>query len=613
VRRLMNVGRSYPPRLLAFAWATIGVGVPLVAVAALRGLVATPSLRTAVGVGIFFVLTLAAELRPVPIDADGQRLVSLAFVFVVASQLLFGWHWSVLIGAAAMAVAMIALRERLLKLALNSAVYAISAGLASLPAYLGHTQASDGAYGRLMVLTLVSGGIFVSANVVLVCTAIALASGERVRDMLADHLRHSGLVFSIMAFIVAQVVIFWELSPMLLVLSGAPLFAVNLYQRSAVRGRVALRAASTDSLTGLKNHRAYHDDVAVALAQAIDRQYPLTLSLIDVDRFKQVNDRYGHPAGDAVLKILGSLIEELAPGRGYRLGGDEFALLVEDDQSAALLLMGRLQKRLADVQLAEVPEDVTFSSGIASFPEHAHDAALLKKRADLALYWSKHNGKNCSNVYQVEAEVEETVGPVLHNPSLLAAHKLLAVVDARDTGVVRHSAAVALLAEAIGRTLGLDELEVEQLRIAGLLHDLGKLGLPDSILNKPGPLDLDEQELMRKHPQLAFDLLDGHDLAPIDAWILHHHEHWDGSGYPAGLADAKIPFGSRIILVADAFEAMTTDRPYRPAISTEAAMQELRDNAGTQFDSLVISALERHLAEEQRQQVSESPLPAWSS
>jgi HD-GYP domain-containing protein (c-di-GMP phosphodiesterase class II) len=117
---------------------------------------------------------------------------------------------------------------------------------------------------------------------------------------------------------------------------------------------------------------------------------------------------------------------------------------------------------------------------------------------------------------------------------------------------------------------------------------------------------------MRKHPQLAFDLLDGHDLAPMDTWVLHHHERWDGDGYPTGLAGAEIPFGSRIILVADAFEAMTTDRIYRPAISADAAMQELREHAGTQFDPLVVAALEQQLAEHRRQPVPGVPVPAWS-
>jgi diguanylate cyclase (GGDEF)-like protein/putative nucleotidyltransferase with HDIG domain len=613
VRRLLNLGRDYPPRLLVFVVATAVAGATVAVGAALHLASSPPSTRTAAGVAVFFVLALAAELRPVPLDAEGERLVSLAFVFVVASQPLFGWEWSVAIGATAIAGAMLPLRVDFLKLAFNSAVYAVSAALASLPSYAIHTDNLDQGYAGVTGLAFMSGAIFVATNVVLVCAAIALASGKKVREILTDHLRHSGLVFSIMAFIVAQVVIFWQLSPLLLVLAGAPLFAVNLYQRSVVRGRRALRAASTDSLTGLKNHRAYHNDIALALVNADERHHPVTLCLIDVDRFKQVNDRYGHPAGDAVLKTLGTLIEEVSPGNGYRLGGDEFALLLEREPRSTLLVIEQLQKRIACVQVPEVPEAVTISSGIAGFPDHAHDQALLKKRADLALYRSKHNGKNCVSVYDGSTGSGESLGSALHDPRLVPANKLLAILASRDNDIVTHSVGVALLAEGLGRTLGIEQVDLERLRLAGLLHDLGKIGLPDSILRKPGPLDREEQELMRKHPRLGFDLLDGHDLAPIDTWILHHHEHWDGKGYPAGLAGAEIPFGSRILLVADAFEAMTRDRPYRRGISTEAAMQELRDNAGSQFDPLVVAALERHLGEEGTESVAELEVPAWSS
>jgi HD-GYP domain-containing protein (c-di-GMP phosphodiesterase class II) len=601
MRRLLNVGRGYPPRLLAFVLATLLVGVPLVAGAARQGLLDLPSTATAVGVGVFFLLALLAELRPIPIDIEGERLISLAFVFVVASRPLFGWEWSVLIGAGAIGVAMLPHRPGLLKLSFNSAVYGISAAVASLPNFIVGSQGLQSGYGRVTVLAVLSGGIFVAVNVVLVCIAMALASGAKVRGVLADHLRHSGSVFSIMAFIAAQVVIFWHLSPFLLILVGAPLFTLNLYQRSAVSGRVALKQASTDSLTGLKNHRAFQEDIAATLERALAGQTVVTLCLVDVDRFKHVNDRHGHPVGDAVLKMLGGLVEELVPGRGYRLGGDE------------------LQRRLAEAEFGAIPEVVTFSCGIASCPKHALDAAALKTCADLALYQSKNEGRNRFCVF--DPRHQELTRPALYGSRLHAAEKLVALVDARDAYVGRHSAAVAQVVDAIGRTLGLGELEVQQLRIAGLLHDLGKIGVPDKILNKPSSLDAAEDELMMKHPQFGFDLLDGYDLAPIDMWILHHHERWDGGGYPVGLAGEQIPFGSRIILVADAFEAMTTERAYAPAISAEAAMQELREHAGTQFDPRVVDALDDYLAVSRSRPAPAPgavlpagiPAPAWSS
>jgi diguanylate cyclase (GGDEF)-like protein len=609
MRRLLNVGRGYPPRLLAYALTVIAVGAPLVAGAAILGALELPSTVSAAGIAVFFALALLAELRPIPIDVAGDRLVSLAFVFVVGSGPLFGWEWSVVIGATAIAIAQIPARVGVLKLSFNSAGYGIAAAVASLPTAFVDQHGLQMGYGPLTALTVVSGGIFVFINVVLVCVAMALASGERARDALGDHLRHSGVVFSIMAFIAAQVVIFWELSPPLLVLVGAPLFALNQYQRSAVRSRVALRAASTDSLTGLKNHRAYQDEIANTLADARKTEATVTLCLVDVDRFKQVNDRHGHPAGDAVLVVLGRVVEELAPGRGYRLGGDELAIAVPGSPSTGVRLVDELRERFAEGLQEAVREPVTISSGIASFPIHAQDAATLKKRADLALYWSKRNGKNRSSIYTDAAPEEPR--PTAHDRRLVAMERLLAVVESRDLYTGSHSAAVATLAHGIGSMFGLDEDELEDLRIAGFLHDLGKIAIPDSVLNKPGPLDAAETELIKKHPQIAYDLLHAHDLEPIDKWILHHHERWDGKGYPARLAGAEIPFASRILLVADAFEAMTTERAYRSAISTGAAMQELRDHAGTQFDPLVVSALERRLAKPRARTVA--AIPAWSS
>jgi putative nucleotidyltransferase with HDIG domain len=171
------------------------------------------------------------------------------------------------------------------------------------------------------------------------------------------------------------------------------------------------------------------------------------------------------------------------------------------------------------------------------------------------------------------------------------------VVDAKDSLTANHSQTVSRLVEVIGQELGLDDDVVAQLRLAGLLHDLGKVGVPDAVLAKPEPLDPDEMALIRTHPELGFNLLDGLDLDPVDRWILHHHEHWDGSGYPGGLAGVDIPLGSRIILVADAFEAMTTDRPYRLAMSVETALGELHEKAGVQFDSEVVHAFTAYLDE----------------
>jgi diguanylate cyclase (GGDEF)-like protein/putative nucleotidyltransferase with HDIG domain len=411
------------------------------------------------------------------------------------------------------------------------------------------------------------------------------------------HLRHSGPAFTVMVFVVAQAVLVWHQSPYLLPLVGAPLFALNLYQRAALKRRAAEVEAAHDNLTGLGNQRAYEERIAETIVGA-GPDDSLILYLLDVDRFKQVNDRYGHPAGDAVLAKLGKLIEELAPGSGYRIGGDEFVVLLRGDDPTVHTFSKRLRDSLVELTVDGVIEPVTISVGVAHFPEHAHDANSLKRRADLALYKSKRNGKDRTSVFRPEEPFFDGASAREMSGSMEAVRRLLAALTARHGHVGEHSTAVADLARSIGRTLGVEERELDHLYLAGLLHDLGKISTPDAILLKPGPLTGEERRVIQEHSRVGFHLLDGLDLTPVDDWILHHHEHWDGTGYPDGLAGGEIPFGSRILLVADAFDAMTTGRPYRRALSVQAALGELRDLAGRQFDPLVVSALETCLAGE---------------
>jgi diguanylate cyclase (GGDEF)-like protein len=598
VRHLIEVGRGYPPRLLGFALPTIALGIPIVA-GAVTHIVGSsrPSSYVALGIAVFFLLALAAELRPVPLDVEGEWLVSYAFVFVVSGVLIFGWAWGILIGTASILLAQLPMRPGPLRLAFNSAVYAIAAGLASIP-QLAIPFDRHSNLGVVIGLSFLAGAIFVAANVALVCGAIGLAEGQPVRKVMDDHLRHSGPAFTVMVFVVAQAVHAWHQSPYLLPLVGAPLFALNLYQRAAIKRHAAEVEAARDNLTGLGNQRAYEETIGEAIAGA-EPGDSLILYLLDVDRFKQVNDRHGHPTGDAVLTRLGKLIEELAPKGGYRIGGDEFAVLLDGGDPTAQEFPERLRDRLAALTIASVPEPVTISIGVAHFPDHAHDASSLKRQADLALYKSKRNGKDRTSVFRPAESLFEgdlsTAGQA--DPgSIVAVRRLIAALSFRHGRVGEHSTAVADLARSIGQTLGVESQELDHLYLAGLLHDLGKISTPDAILLKPGPLTVEEREVMQEHSRIGFDLLDGLDLTPVDEWILHHHEHWNGSGYPDGLAGAEIPFGSRIVLVADAFDAMTSERPYRRALSVPAALGELRDLAGHQFDPLVVSALETCLA-----------------
>ena len=611
--------RALPPRLRWYVLAVIAAGMPVVAAAAVPAARVQPSWHVALGVSMFFVFTLLAEWRPVPIDPAGKRLVSLAFVFIISSRLIFGWEWSVLIGAAAIGVAMAAVRIQPLKVAFNVATYAIAAALSSLALVVTSPLEQYG-YVNLAFCIVLSGAIFVFVNVLMVCIAMGLSTNLRVFPIFTEHLRYSGPIFGIMVFVAAQAVIFWRVSPPLVLLLGAPLVALTLYQRSAVRHRVAEEAASTDSLTGLKNRRAFEDEAGRMLASSSHDGKPVALCLIDIDRFKQVNDRHGHLVGDTILEALSHAIEETAPGCGYRLGGDEYGLLVEGSSDDAERAVTELQRRFADMhEQLPIAETVTISAGIAVFPFHADDLRSLKKRADMALYQSKFSGRDRATVYTgLPGESNNDDFLSIRFPMvdirLVTARRLAALVDAFSdasaeaqgmlppTGYTdvldrwrcfdgNHSQAVARLAVELARRLGIHGDELEQVQLAALLHDIGKIGVPEHILNKAGPLTEFEQELVERHSVIGFELVHGLGLSPVDTYVLHHHERWDGTGYPHGLAGAEIPFGSRLILVADAFDALTSDRSYRSGVSVEAAMHELQAESGRQFDPLVVSAL----------------------
>ncbi len=624
---LFKIGAALPPRLRWYVLATIAVGVPVAAAAAFSAARSEPSGRTILGVATFFLLAILAEWRPVPIDVEGKRLVSLAFVFIISSQLLFGWQWSTLIGALGISLAMALDRSDPIKVAFNGAAYAIAAGLAALPLLIdGANQAS---YGLVAISVVNGGAIFVLANVLIVCGAIARATETPLREVFGEHMRESGPIFAIAIFVAAQAVILWRLSAPLVLLLSAPLFALTLYQRSSVRGRVAEEAASTDSLTGLRNRRAFEDEAAEALAVVDGTQARYTLCMIDIDRFKQVNDRHGHLAGDAILVTLAEAIEATAPDRGYRLGGDEFVLFLKRDVPAEehLELVERLQREFAAAQLLSdaSPEPVTVSVGVALYPDHANDLHSLQKQADVALYRSKYNGRARVTVYGPDATPDPSLGRgvglayLMADNRLLTTHRLVSLVDAVSAAAAAeqgplspaafsevldrwtssnslHSQSVASLTVALARKLGVAGEELEHVHLAALLHDAGKIALPDVVLSKPGPLSNDERQLVERHPMVGYELLRDLGVELAANFVLHHHERWDGAGYPDGLAGAEIPFGSRLILVADAFDALTSDRAYRRAVSVDAAIHEIQSESGRQFDPLVVSALHEHFA-----------------
>jgi diguanylate cyclase (GGDEF)-like protein/putative nucleotidyltransferase with HDIG domain len=543
---------------------------------------------------LFFGLALLADMKPVPLDVENERVVSLAFVFVVSSQILFGWEYAVLSAILGVLISQMVERRPFMRSVFNAAVYGLAAFASAIPVFL---LGDSGGLGMITFFAFAGGAAYVIVNVVLVCGALAILSGQPFLPLTRENLGHSGPAFVIMAFLAALAASLWTTDPRLLVLLAGPLFTLTLYQRTALSTRVATRDALTDSLTGLGNHRSYQARLREALERAEDTGGEISLCLLDVDEFKSCNDRYGHPVGDQILVELSRLFVE---GRddvaAFRFGGDEFALLLEENEEDAYRFVEDLHGRIAFTEFAH-HQPVTITVGIASYPGYASTADELQQVADGALYWAKRHGKNRSCVYSPSVvriySPNELAEIAERQARLRAAENLIRIVDSKDTYTGEHSQAVARLVEAMARQLELDDETTEQLKLAGLLHDLGKIAIPDTLLKKPGCLEPDERRLVRAHVQFGHSLLEGLGIEPVDSWVLHHHEHWDGSGYPDGLAGEEIPFGSRVILVADAYDAMTSDRTYRRASTASQALAEIRRRAGAQFDPAVVSALER--------------------
>jgi diguanylate cyclase (GGDEF)-like protein/putative nucleotidyltransferase with HDIG domain len=356
-------------------------------------------------------------------------------------------------------------------------------------------------------------------------------------------------------------------------------------------------AARTDALTGLPNRVALTETLEREIARAEPEQRPVSLLVIDLDRFKRVNERFGISAGDQVVQNVGSLLTGSMRLMDFasRSGGEEFAVVLpEADQHYAFLFAEELLDKIRE-QFAAPRIELTASIGLASFPEHAEDHAELLATADRAMHAAKALGRDRAVIYS--PEVTNVLGAVSGRRNIEAqAHlstvlSLAEALDQRDTGTARHSQTVGQLCEAMAIELGLDEDRVQRLRLAGILHDIGKIGVPDSILRKPGRLTDEEWVQMRRHPELGARILSSGELDDVRAWILAHHERPDGNGYPKGLTADEIPLEASIVAVADAYEAMTADRVYRPSIGEDAARDELLRCSGTQFAPAVVEAL----------------------
>ena len=524
----------------------------------------------------------------------------------MATIVLYGWQAGVIVGFAAPVMQLLEHRPPL-RVGYNASVLATAGAAAGAALAPLHGSSATHIVAQVGIAALVH----YTVNVILISVVVGMSVRKPVLEVARSSFSVTRLPFALMGSAALILVVLWERSP---VLSGAligPLLAIALYQRSTFRELRAMRLALTDPLTGLGNHRHFHDRLERELADSCEQGYPLSVCLIDIDDFKRINDRYGHPGGDKVLAQLATRLRQ--GGEAFRLGGDEFAILLPGrDEDGAKLAAEAIVQRIATAELppAGPTGAVRISAGIATMPAEGISRDELVHRADSALYWAKEYGKDQVRVYRPDvveiAELKRLAAGSDRAARFRAAASLAKAVDARDVYTGSHSERVADLAARIATRLGVDREQVELTRLAGSLHDLGKLAIPEEVLRKPGPLSETERLVIERHPQIGFRMLESLGVDPVADWVLHHHERWDGAGYPSAVAGETIPLGARIIFVADAYDAMTSDRVYRERFSDEEALDELERCSGTQFDPTVVAALAEELGLESEKLVAVS-------
>jgi diguanylate cyclase (GGDEF)-like protein len=384
-------------------------------------------------------------------------------------------------------------------------------------------------------------------------------------------------------------------------LAGFAAWRIGVRSMARMEARMAAERAQfealahEDSLTGLPNKRAFDDRLDTELRRAAREYYPVALVAVDLDRFKQINDTWGHAVGDEALVKLATHIEaELRAGDICgRIGGDEFVLaLVRADAHSAERVVGRLRRALESVTVGPAGERLGFSAGIAEFPRHASTRETLLHCADTALYWGKANGRGRATIFSPDdagasADARSKVGDeeAVRRRSLLTTLQALAkAVDAKNRFTVGHSERVATYAVVLARSLGFAEERLDAIRQAALLHDVGKIGIRETILTKEAPLNLEEMEEMQRHSELGRAMLAGAGMPELARWVNHLHERFDGDGYPYGLAGREIPVESRILHVADALDQMARPSALRRNRPLREALAELSYCSGSRVD-----------------------------
>ena len=445
----------------------------------------------------------------------------------------------------------------------------------------------------ILVQVTVTAAILYAVNLLLVTAAIS-ASGSELSyvQLVRSNVRWTALPFALMASTALMLVVLWQRTPFLFAALAGPLVAISLYQRSTHRALSAMRLALTDPLTGLGNHRHFHERLQRELAIADETDGLVSLCLLDIDDFKRINDRFGHPAGDRVLSLVATRLRQ--GGEAFRLGGDEFAVLVPGaHEHVALAIAESIIERIGGANLGVV-DRITVSAGVATYPQHGRERDSLIRLADGALYWAKEHGKNQVRLARVgrRRALRVPKGGEGARPCRALPRCRLARTRGRLARRLQRQPLRARRATR-GRDRreprprsGRDRADPTRGQPARPRQARDPRGDPA----QAGALTDAERLVLERHPQIGHRMLESLGVEPIAEWVLHHHERWDGAGYPDGLAGEAIPLGARVIFVADAFDAMTSNRLYRPALSHAEALGEVERCSGTQFDPYVVAA-----------------------
>ncbi|HOQ37034.1 MAG TPA: diguanylate cyclase [Acetivibrio sp.] len=356
--------------------------------------------------------------------------------------------------------------------------------------------------------------------------------------------------------------------------------------------------AYIDAVTGVYNHRYFQTKLEEGIKEIEGTNGSLSLIMIDLDNFKKYNDTNGHKAGDLLLSKTAEVILKEVGKKDVvcRYGGDKFAVITNESNPENILsLIERIRKAYNDMVTSEefdrITDSATLSVGYSIYPALARNKDELIMQSDSALYQAKNLGRNNVQLYRNVFEEIKTFFSSDEHQLFGGLRALLGTVSAKDKYTLGHSERVMDYAVMIGRAMGLSNENLRLLKIAALLHDIGKVEIPESVLNKTEPLTQSEIEILRKHPSYSVDILEP--LASIELLIdsiKYHHERYDGNGYPSGIKGKSIPLGARILCVADAFDAMLSDRPYRKGMRMDQVIAELKKNSGTQFDPDTVNA-----------------------